>query len=102
MPNFEHQQDLDKVVANLDASSASKHPTQASSVLNISKAQCQEQITKELPYYTPPIVATYRQWELQDPDYQYLSPVALFLLFFQPIIDLLVYHTILQLDAVLH
>lgn len=69
MPDFEHQQDLNKVVSKLDASSASKHPTQASSVLNISKAQCREQITRELPYYKPPIVATDRQWELQDPNY---------------------------------
>ena len=93
MPAFEFQQDFDKVVENLDASTALKSPTTTKSIQGISKVQCQEQIKTVFPDYTPPIDTIYRKWKLRNLDYQSLSPVCLFLLFFQPIIDIIVHHT---------
>lgn len=93
MPAFEFQQGIDKVTQNLDASSASKDPTTVTSVRTIGKAEWQEQLNRAGPYYEPPIDPTYRQWTLRNPVYQSLSPVRLFLLFFQPVVDLIVYHT---------
>ena len=81
------------MIENLDASNALKLPTTAKSVRDITKAQCQEQIQTVLPDYTPPIDTIYRQWKPRNLDYLSLSPVCLFLLFFQPIIDIIIHHT---------
>ena len=59
MPNFKHQQYLDKVVINRDASIASKGLTTVTFIRNISKVQCQEQIKAALLHYTPLIDARY-------------------------------------------
>lgn len=93
MPNFEHQQDYDKVVQMLGASTKPKRVTRTKSRPQPTKPQCREHLQGPVPFYKPPIDASYRQWELKDSKLQSLSPVRLLLLFFQPILDLLVYHT---------
>lgn len=93
MPNFEHQQDYDKVVQMLGVSTKPKRVTRTKSRPQPTKSQCREHLQGPVPFYKPPIDTSYRQWELKDSSLQSLSPVCLFLLFFQPILELLVYHT---------
>ena len=88
MPDFEFQQVFEKVVQNLDASDASQDPCTVPSVQDTTKLQCEEHLRKPLPSYEPPIDTEYRPWSLRDPAHQQLSAVQLFLLFFQPILDL--------------
>ena len=87
------QQDYDKVAQNLDVSSASINTLHSKAVQRVSFAQCEEQLQRVLPEYTLPVRVSQRRWQFIDPKYKTWSPVRLFLLFFQPVLELLLFHT---------
>ena len=93
MPTFAIQQDHDKCAQNLDVLGASNDPTTIPLVQDITELEVRNKINEALPDYTPPIDASYRQWELVDAKLVYSSPVELFLRFFRCILDLLLIHT---------
>jgi hypothetical protein len=93
MPDFVIQQDLDMAAQSLDAPTASQHPITVTKVRNITASQVQHQINALIPEYTPPVDTEYRFRELGNPTHQSWPPIKLFLLFFPPILDLIVFHT---------
>ena len=90
---YEFEQDIDVVAEHLDAPNASKPPTNQTAILKVKKAECIAQVNAPLPVYIPPGETSYRNWSLRNPEAWSWSAVRLFLLFFSPILVLLVLHT---------
>lgn len=93
MTAFNAQQRYEVFVETQDSRTALNNPTRTRRIANITEVQVQEQIQARLPYYTPPAEVPYRSFGLKHPQGGRLSPVALFLLFFQGVLNLLLHHT---------
>jgi hypothetical protein len=99
MASINTQQRYEIFVETQDAPTASNDPTQTARVINISEGLVQEQIQARLPYYIPPIEVPYRPFSLSRSSRGSISPVALFLLFFGRVINLLLHHTNIALQG---
>lgn len=90
---FHLQRDLDIVAENRDVPGASNPPESVPAIKNVTRQQATEYLNAPQEDYTPPITVTYRKWELRTASDALLAPTALFLLFFEPVLDLLTFHT---------
>jgi hypothetical protein len=88
-PWFEHQQDLNEVTKCLDAPNASKNPKTVVAVAKLTRSDVEQYMQLPGQPYTPPVTPEYRRWGLRTATDASLSPVALFLRFFGPILLLL-------------
>lgn len=93
MSTINENQWYENFAVNQSGLDASIDPILTARVADITEAQAEEYISRGPPRYLPPVEVVYRQFSLKHENPGSLSPVDLFLLFFGPVLDLLLFHT---------
>jgi hypothetical protein len=94
MAEFNAQQRYEVFVENQGVpGDAPPDPTPDLKIGDITPQLIEEHLQAGLPQYIPPVEVLYRSFELVDQSRGSLSPVELFLLFFGPVVLLLLHHT---------